>query len=209
MLNAIFVKGMIVGLMIAAPVGPINVLCARRTLLHGRLVGFVSGLGAAAADTIFGAIAAFGLAFIMGFLLTKRIWFEVGGSAVLIVIGVRILMSHAPNPNATPDPTNLIGDFTSTFLLTLTNPVTIISFLAVFAGLGIQGEDSVELADGLLLLFGVFLGSSAWWLVLTTLVSVFHGRFTEAGLRWANRTAGAVVLAFAVALLWAAVQTRL
>jgi threonine/homoserine/homoserine lactone efflux protein len=200
MLVSVFLKGLIIGFMIAAPVGPINVLCVRRTIMHGRLVGIVSGLGAAAADTVFGAIAAFGLVFIQTLLMSERLWIGLIGAAILVVLGVRCLIAPLPRPKTTADPTNLVGDFTSTFLLTLTNPVTVLSFLAAFTAFGIQGDGSIDIDEWLLLL-GVFVGSSAWWLLLTLSVGLFHGRFNEPTLRWANRVAGIIILVFAGAVL--------
>jgi threonine/homoserine/homoserine lactone efflux protein len=207
MLISVFLKGMIVGFMIAAPVGPINVMCMRRTIMHGRLVGFVSGLGAAVADTVYGAIAAFGLVFIYTLLLTERMWLGLGGTAVLVVIGLRTLFAEPPRPKSEPDPTNLLGDFTSTFFLTFTNPVTVLSFIAAFTAFGVEGDDKVDFSDWLLLL-GVFVGASAWWLLLTTSVGLFHGRFTESTLRWANRVAGVFILAFAAIILLSVVPLR-
>lgn len=201
---SVFVKGLIAGFLIAAPVGPINVMCVRRTIVHGRLVGIVSGLGAAAADTFFGAIAAFGLTFIHDFLMREKFWFGIGGAALLFVIGVRILFAKPPEEKKgedDTDPANLLGDFTSTGFLTLTNPVTVLSFLAVFSAFGVQSEER-SLADSWTLLLGVFLGSSLWWLVLTTTVGLFRDKFNREGLRWANRIAGVVILIFAVVVLW-------
>ena len=203
MLTSVFLKGLIVGFIIAAPVGPVNVLCARRTIVHGRLVGVVSGLGAAVADTFFGAVAAFGLVFINTLLLSERFWLGLAGTVILVVIGVRTLMSAPPRPkeNGDPDPANLLGDFTSTFVLTLTNPVTIVSFLAAFSAFGIEGDEEIKLDDWLLLL-GVFLGATSWWLVLTTGVGLLRDKFNDGALRWASRIAGVVILAFAAAILW-------
>lgn len=201
---SVFVKGLIAGFLIAAPVGPVNVMCVRRTIVHGRVVGIVSGLGAAAADTFFGAIAAFGLTFIHDLLMRERFWFGVVGGALLVVIGLRTLAATPPQQKKgeeETDPTGLLGDFTSTGFLTLTNPVTVLSFLAVFSAFGVQsGERS--LADSWLLLLGVFLGSSLWWLLLTTTVGLLRDRFNREGLRWANRIAGVVILAFAAVVLW-------
>jgi threonine/homoserine/homoserine lactone efflux protein len=201
---SVFVKGLIAGFLIAAPVGPINVMCVRRTIVHGRLVGIVSGLGAAAADTFFGAIAAFGLTFIHDFLMREKFWFGIGGAALLFIIGVRILFAKPPQEKKhddDKDPANLLGDFTSTGFLTLANPVTVLSFLAVFSAFGVQSEERT-LADSWMLLLGVFLGSSLWWLLLTTTVGLFRDKFNRAGLRWANRIAGVLILIFAVVVLW-------
>lgn len=202
---SVFVKGLIAGFLIAAPVGPINIMCVRRTIVQGRLVGLVSGLGAAAADTFFGAIAAFGLTFIHDFLLREKFWFGIGGAALLVIIGLRILVANPPqekkNDEEEKDPASLLGDFTSTGFLTLTNPVTVLSFLAVFSAFGVQSEER-SLADSWTLLLGVFLGSSLWWMLLTMTVGLFRDKFNREGLRWANRIAGVMILAFAVVVLW-------
>jgi threonine/homoserine/homoserine lactone efflux protein len=203
MLSTLFLKGMIIGFLIAVPVGPINVLCVRRTLMHGRAAGIVSGLGAAAADTLFGAIAVLGLAALEGVFFSGRLWIALVGGVILIILGVRTLLAPPPQPAAGVDPTSLLGDFTSTFVLTLTNPITILSFLGIFGAFGIHADDRIDQYDGLLLL-GVFLGSTVWWLLLTGVIGVFHGHFNETGLRWANRVAGVLILAFAAAVLWEA-----
>ena len=132
MLTSLFIKGLLVGFLIAAPVGPVNVMCVRRTIMHGRLVGLVSGMGAATADTIFGAIAAFGLSFVYEMMMTERFWLGLGGGVLLLVMGIRTLLAKPPRATDTVDPPNLLGDYTSTLFLTLTNPVTILSFLAAF-----------------------------------------------------------------------------
>jgi threonine/homoserine/homoserine lactone efflux protein len=203
MLSTLFLKGMIIGFLIAVPVGPINVLCVRRTIIHGRAAGIVSGLGAAGADTLFGAIAVLGLAALEGVMFAGRFWIALVGAVILIVLGIRTLLAEPPQPSSAPDPTSLLGDFTSTFVLTLTNPITILSFLGIFGAFGIHTDDTIDQYDGLLLL-GVFLGSTVWWLLLTGVIGVFHGHFNETGLRWANRVAGVLILAFAVAVLWEA-----
>jgi threonine/homoserine/homoserine lactone efflux protein len=200
MADAFLLKGIAIGFLIAAPVGPINVLCARRTLVHGRLAGLVSGLGAAAADTLYGALAAFGLMFVIDFLYAERFWFGLIGAAFLAVLGVRTLLSATPTIVAGRDPTGLIGDFTSTFVLTLTNPITIFSFLGTFVAFGVNIQPPVDL-DEWLLLAGVFAGSSLWWLLLISIVGLAQSRFTREGLDWANRAAGVIIVIFAALVL--------
>lgn len=200
MTDAVLLKGMIIGFLIAAPVGPINVLCARRTLVHGKTAGLVSGLGAAAADTLYGAIAAFGLMFVIEFLYAERFWFGLIGAAFLFVLGLRTLLTTPPRIVAERDPTSLIADFTSTFALTLTNPITIFSFLGTFVAFGVQVQPPIDL-DEWMLLGGVFAGSCAWWLMLTSLVGLAHGKFSGDRLAWANRAAGAIIIVFALLVL--------
>lgn len=204
----LFVKGMVIGFLIAAPVGPINVLCVRRTLMHGQLAGIASGLGAAAADTIFGAIAAFGVIFITDFLLAHHLALSLLGGAFLLVLGIRTLAKPPPELAAGRDPTGLMADFSSTFLLTLTNPITIFSFLGVYVAFGIHADARVDIGDWLLL-SGVFFGSTAWWLLITAAASFFRARFSTVGLVWANRVAGVVILFFAILVFYEAWDGRI
>ena len=204
MLTSLFIKGLLVGFLIAAPVGPVNVMCVRRTIMHGRLVGLVSGMGAATADTIFGAIAAFGLSFVYEMMMTERFWLGLGGGVLLLVMGIRTLLAEPPRATDTVDPPNLLGDYTSTLFLTLTNPVTILSFLAAFTAVGVAADPGEPIGlDDWILLLGVFTGATSWWLLLTEVVASFHGRIPLTLLRWTNRIAGVTILAFAVVVLWA------
>jgi threonine/homoserine/homoserine lactone efflux protein len=195
------IKGMIVGFSIAAPVGPIGILCVRKTLQYGRLSGFFSGLGAAVADTVYGIIAAFGLTLISNFLLKEQAWLRLIGGIFLIGLGVRIFLSK---PAAVEDPTlshkTLVGDFISTFFLTLTNPMTILSYLAIFAGLGFSYTSGNYLSPTLLVL-GIFLGSSLWWFILSEGVTFFRKRMTLRVMKWVNRLAGAMIVAFGMVML--------
>jgi threonine/homoserine/homoserine lactone efflux protein len=193
MLTEYFLKGLIIGFTVAFPVGPINVLCAHRTLMHGRLAGIASGLGAALADTAIACVAAFGLFFITNLLNTERVWINSAGAVLLAVAGFRTYYRAPPKTRLTADPSNLIGDLTSTFALTLTNPITILSFITIYAAFDIQPNDEITAADWFLLL-GIFLGSMVWWLVLTGFVGLFRKEFTPAGFKWANRIAGIVIL---------------
>lgn len=204
----LFVKGMVIGFLIAAPVGPINVLCVRRTLIHGRLAGIVSGLGAAAADTVFGALAAFGVRFITDQFIAHQFELSLVGALFLFVLGLRTLLRPPPPLEGGRDPTGLVADFTSTFLLTLTNPITIFSFIGIYVAFGIQADSRVDVGDWLLL-SGVFTGACTWWLLITNAAAMFRTRFTVVGFKWANRVAGLVILAFAVVVLWEAFGGRL
>ncbi len=199
MIDWIFLKGAIVGMLIAAPVGPINVLVIRRTLVQGRLAGIASGVGAALADTVFGAIAALGISMLQSFLEQERTLLSLVGAAILVVMGVRMLRQPAPKLSAGSDPASLFGDFTSTLFLTLTNPVTVLSFMAVFAAFGVRPDGRAG-NDDLLLLAGVMSGAMAWWLAVVEGVCLFRDRFTTTGLTWANRIAAIVVLGFAAAV---------
>jgi threonine/homoserine/homoserine lactone efflux protein len=195
----LFLEGIVIGFAIAAPVGPIGVLCIRRTLADGRVSGLVSGLGAATADALYGAVAALGLTFVAEFLMGGQAWLRLVGGAFLVVLGVRTFLAR-PAGRAAPEArrSGLPGAYASTLFLTLTNPTTILSFAAIFAGLGVAGDASGDALSAMLLVLGVFLGSAAWWVVLSGATSLFRTRLSVRGLRWVNRISGTVIAAFGV-----------
>jgi threonine/homoserine/homoserine lactone efflux protein len=192
-------RGLVLGFSIAAPVGPIGVICIRRTLAQGRAHGLVSGLGAATADAIYGAIAGFGLTIVSKVLVNQQVWLRLIGGVFLCSLGVRTFFSAVAEHAAQAKGRGLGGAYVSTFVLTLTNPLTILSFAAVFAGLGVV-EMGVSGAGVLVL--GVFLGSALWWLALSGVVGLFRERIGTSVLRWVNRVSGAVIAAFGVYALW-------
>jgi threonine/homoserine/homoserine lactone efflux protein len=193
-----FLKGLILGFSIAAPVGPIGLLCIQRTLSRGRLHGFVSGLGAATADACYGLVAAFGLTAVISFLLGFQFWLQLGGGLFLLWLGVKTLLgsSGPAAAAAAQDRTGLGRAFVSVLLLTLANPATILSFFAVFAGLGIDAKSGSALG----LVAGVFLGSATWWLLLSFCAGLFRRHLQDGRLRILNIVAGVSLLGLA---LWA------
>ncbi len=192
-------RGAILGFAIAAPVGPIGVLCIRRTLAEGRLRGFITGMGAATADAFYGGVAAFGLTAISTFLLDQRLWIHLIGAVLLIVLGVRTLLSQ-PAPLTTGEPLDRAGDhsriYLGTLFLTLTNPTTILSFVAIFAGTGLVGAHHAA-SVAMSLVLGVFAGSALWWLTLSGVVNLVRHRLAPDALRWINRGSGAILIGFA------------
>jgi threonine/homoserine/homoserine lactone efflux protein len=186
-----FWRGFIIGLAIAAPVGAIGLLCIRRTLAYGRLVGLVTGLGAATADAFYGAIAALGLTSVAVFLANVQTPLRLLGGAFLIYLGWRTFVSRPPGAALADRPGNLAGMFASTCALTLANPSTIISFAAIFAGLGLTG--GTGLTSALLMVAGVFLGSATWWLILSSGVGLLRGVMTPERLLWVNRASGVLI----------------
>jgi len=192
---ALFLRGLLIGFSIAAPVGPIGVLCMRRTLSEGRAAGLVSGLGAATADGIYGSIAGFGLTFVSTFLVSQQRWFRLVGGLFLCYLGIRTFLARPAEQAARAGGQGLLGAYTSTLFLTLTNPLTILSFAAIYAGLGLGGTGGDYGAAGMLTL-GVFCGSAFWWLVLSSLVSIFRARFSPKALQWVNRVSGGIIAAF-------------
>lgn len=194
-----FFGGLIIGLAIAAPVGPIGVLCIRRTLAEGRASGFVSGLGAATADATYGAVAAFGLTLVTDFLLGEASWLRLVGGAFLLYLGVKTFLSRPAEKPAEARNGGLYKAYASTLFLTLTNPTTILSFVAIFAGMGVGATHGGFSAA--LLVLGVFLGSAAWWLVLSGMVGLLRSKLSAGGLKWINRASGVVIATFGVLAL--------
>lgn len=193
-----FWKGAILGFSIAAPVGPIGILCIRKTLQFGRWSGLCSGLGAAVADVVYGIIAVFGLDLLSSFLIAGEFWMRVIGGVFLLYLGFRTFTSKPKEKSDRVTHVTLIKDFVSTFLLTLTNPLTILSYIAIFAGLGLmEGADQ----NGGLLILGVFLGSALWWLMLSEGVTLFRKRVSEKVMVWINRIAGTLIIGFGLAAL--------
>lgn len=195
-----FLRGLLLGFAIAAPVGPIGVLCIRRTLAQGLLAGLVSGLGAATADAFYGFVAAFGLTFISSFLIDQQSWIRLIGGLFLCYLGIKTFLAPVAEEAATGAGNGLIAAYSSTLFLTLTNPLTILSFAAVFAGLGV-GVVAGDYGAAVATVLGVFSGSALWWLALSTGVSLFRSRFTPRAMRWVNRISGVVILGFGVAAL--------
>ena len=196
----LFIKGLIIGFSIAAPVGPIGVLCIRRTLTGGRLAGLLSGLGAATADAVYGSIAGFGLTVIAGFLMRQQSWLSLVGGLFLCYLGLKTLLAAPAESPASAKNEGLMASYASTFLLTLTNPATILSFTAIFAGLGLANAAG-SYASATILVLGVFAGSALWWLVLSGGVSLFRTRFTPGRLRWVNRLSGIIISGFGLLIL--------
>ncbi len=200
---AFFIKGFMIGFAIAAPVGPIGVLCIRRTLAHGIRSGLASGTGAAVADAAYGAVAAFGLTAVSSFLQQFSTPLQVAGGAFLLWLGIRTFLQKPASDAAAAVQGQLhtwkevAQDFSSTVFLTLTNPATILSFIAIFSGLGIvQGSPDYGLSA--LMVLGVFLGSFAWWCILTGGVGFVRHRLDGRMLKGANILSGLVIGGFGV-----------
>lgn len=201
----ILLQGLLLGFSIAAPVGPIGVLCIRRTLSDGRAHGLISGLGAASADAVYGCIAAFGLTWVSGFLVQQQVWMRLAGGVFLLYLGIKTLLAKPSDKSAEAAGRGLMGAYGSTFLLTLTNPMTILSFTAVFAGLGLASAGGGYGSAGLLVM-GVFAGSALWWFLLSGGISLLRGRATECVLLWVNRVSGLIITGFGIAALFSVLQ---
>ncbi len=202
MLIIALLKGIAVGIVIALPCGPVGVLCVRRTLFEGPVFGFISGTGAATADTIFGIVAGFGLTFVRDTLLAWQDWLAGAGGIFLVYAGMRALLSAR-----VPDPEPIAGErlftaYASTFALTITNPITILAFAAVFAKVGVT-DDLGLLGIGVMVV-GVFLGSLLWWLGLSFGIAGLRRTAHAFQLVWLNRVSGGILTVSGAGLIVAA-----
>ncbi len=194
-----FFKGVVAGFVIAAPVGPVGVMCVRRTLARGLIAGYATGLGAALADTLYGVIAAFGITFIGDFLLDNEYWFRLVGGVLLCVLAARtfVISPLGDEGNASE---SLLGDIFTAFVVTGTNPITLGAFAVVFTAIGVVAAgETLEWAQALIA--GVFVGSTLWWTFLTGSAGVCRGSITHGGLRWINKISAVVILISGVIVL--------
>lgn len=188
-----FFKGMLLGFSMSAPVGPLGVLCIRRTLVNGFTNGLITGLGTAAGDAIYGCLAAFGVTFVSAFLLGHQFYLRLIGGTFMLYIGYLTFRAVPPETLAeTSSPKNPIKTFVSAFFLTLANPMTVLFFAIVFSGLGL-GDPGGSFITSALLVLGVFAGSALWWLTLSTMVNALRNKFDQKRLKWTNRISGLVI----------------
>ncbi len=195
----LFIRGFLIGLSVAAAIGPMAILCIRRTLAQGHLAGLATGLGVASADGCYGAVAGFGLVLISQFVVAQHVWPRLIGGIFLCYLGLKTLLAAPATRAVSASGGDLVRSYLSALGLTLTNPMTILSFAAIFAGLGV-GTGGGYGGAGLLVL-GVFIGSALWWVVLAGAVTALRGRITPRVLRWVNRASGTIILAFGLVAL--------
>ena len=194
----LLIRGLITGFVIAAPVGPVNVFCIHRTIERGWKAGVVAGLGAAAADTIYGAVAGFSISFVIALLIREIFWVRLVGGILLIGIGL-LYLRRSPQPLDAGKDGAEHSDVTSAFLMTLMNPTTVLSFLAVLAAL--RMDESRPWGQTVFLVAGIFLGSMTWWIVLSAAVNHFREKINDRMMLWMNRAAGVAIGGFGVITL--------
>ena len=192
-----FLKGLIIGFAMAVPIGPVGVLCIRKTLGEGYSRGLIIGLGAATVDSLFGAIAAFGLTFVSDLIASQQFWVRLVGGGLLLFLGIRTFRAKHKDPMLPFNTKGLLGSYISAFLLALTNPVTIFAFVAVFAAFGLGHKLSVVSAS--ILVLGVFVGSCLWFLTLGSVAKFYRKKLDSGGLKWVNRIAGVLLIVSGVA----------
>ncbi len=202
MLARVLLKGIIIGFSLAAPIGPVGIMCIRRTLTHGHLRGFVSGLGAATADAVYAIVAAFGITLISNFIVQQEYWIRLVGGILLVILGVRTLVRQPKEESPRNGINGHASAFVSMFLLTFTNPMTLFAFAVVFAGIGagtvVGGGDTLTAS---FLVAGVFAGSALWFLVITSVVHFYKDKFKLRGLKIVNFIAGSFILLCGIVVL--------
>jgi len=198
----LFTRGFALGLSIAAPVGPIALLCIRRTLTAGRASGWATGLGAATADAIYGTLSALGVSVIASVLLDHSHWLRLFGGAFLCYLGIRAFFAAPIQASSERGTVGLGQSYLSGLLLTLSNPITILSFAALFASAGVGGTGQAGQGAAWIVI-GTFAGSAAWWIVLAAATERLRARFDEGWLRWLNRISGLLLIAFGLYSIWA------
>lgn len=189
---ALFLKGIVIGFVMAVPIGPIGIMCIRKTLTEGRLRGLIIGFGAATADLLYSCIAAFGFTAVSGVITTERTWIRLIGGTLLLFLGLRTFRAKPADPKFHIHSSGILGSYFYTVFLTLTNPLTIFVFIAVFAALGLENE--VKIFSGSVLVAGVFIGSCLWFLLLSSGVRLFRDKLDLVGLQWVNRIAGILII---------------
>lgn len=196
----LFVKGVLFGFLIALPVGPVAVLCIQRTLIRGHLAGLVSGIGAAVADTIYGALAAFGLTVVSSFLIDHNMTLRLIGGLILIVLGARMILRKRNYKRIVVRDARLMKYFTSAFVITLTNPLTILGFAVFFTTFGVlQALDHGT--TPWILVTGVFLGSFTWWLILSSFAHLLRHLVEQSHVRQLTIASGVIIIVFGIIAL--------
>ena len=196
----LLLRGLVLGLAIAAPVGPIGILCIRQTLVFGWLRGFICGLGAATADAMYGCIAGFGLTFITDLMIEQQIWLRLMGGVFLCYLGVKNFIAPIQLDTIQIKDIKLFGVYISTLLLTLSNPATILTFAAIFSGIGLTSIQR-NYCSAIILVTGVFLGSGLWWLFLSSTMMLLKAKLTLTNFKFINQISGLVITAFGLIAL--------
>lgn len=187
-----FLKGIAIGFIMAIPIGPIGIMCIRKTLTEGRLGGLIIGLGAATADLFYGCVAVFGLTIISDTLNNQRIWIRIVGGALLFFLGIKTFRAQPKDPKLKISGSGRLRSYFTVVVLTLTNPLTIFAFIAVFAAFGLG--DGLSFFSAVVLVAGVFIGSCLWFFLLTSGTILFRKKLDLVGLKWVNKIAGILIL---------------
>lgn len=199
----ILIKGIALGFLSSIPLGPIGIICIQRTLGKGRLSGFISGLGAASADTLLAIVAGLGLSFVIAFVKEHSIIFQLVGGIIIVILGIQIFFKSPVKQfrERKSNKNKLHTDYLSVLMLTLSNPIALFIFIAVFTGLNLV-KGSHNLIFNLLVFTGIFIGASLWWFILTSFVNVYRSKFRLKNLWWLNKITGALIFIFGMLALF-------
>jgi len=196
----IVVKGLIIGVLIAMPVGPVGLLCINRSLSQGKVQGFISGLGAATADAIYASIAAFGLTFVSSFLCEHRLWLRAAGGVALCLLGARGLLSKDGRQERAVRDRRSTGNYLSAFFLTLTNPMTLIVLATIYAAVGLIGA-GMTYTSATVLVAAVFVGSSFWWFTLASTAETIRKKLDDGRMAVVNKVSHTAIVAVGLVVL--------
>lgn len=211
----LILSGLAIGIIVAAPIGPVNLICIRRTLAFGPLNGFLSGLGAALGDSVFGIVTAFGLTAIAQLIKGFYVPLQIIGGLLLIGFGIHTFFATPKKREldqvrgSDKGASTLVGAIVSTFALTITNPATLLGFTALFAGLGSLIGEKPRFAEAAILVAGVAGGSIAWWFTITTIVGLFHKNIDDRAMKWINHAMGAAITLFGLAVIGNLIRAQL
>jgi threonine/homoserine/homoserine lactone efflux protein len=203
MLSGFLFKGLFLGLLVSVPLGPVGVMCIQRTINRGLKSGFVSGMGAAAADTFYALIAGVGFGFIVSFINREKYWIQLIGAIVIIAISIKTFYTNPAVElrNQRNKKTKPMEEFLSVFFITLSNPVPFFVFLASFAGFNMMDENTSYLS-AILLIGGVFTGALAWWYILSLGISKFRSKIRLKNIWWLNKIMGVIIFICGLIVLY-------
>lgn len=203
MLSGFLFKGLFLGLLVSVPLGPVGVMCIQRTINRGLKSGFISGLGAAAADTFYAILASVGFGFIVTFINREKYWIQLIGAIIIILIGIKTFYTNpaAEIRNLRNNKKKPMGEFLSVFFITLSNPVPFFVFLASFAGFNMMDENTNYLS-GILLIGGIFTGALAWWYILSLGISKFRDKIRLRNIWWLNKIMGVIIVICGLIVLY-------
>lgn len=196
----LIIQGVLIGFVVAVPVGPLGLLCINRALAMGAICGLFSGLGVASADALAASLAALGISFVSSFFTEHQTVLRLVGGVFLCYLGWQIYGTKPKEQAAPSDVNGLLNAYATTFFLTISNPVTILSFIAIYAGWHVPSLHGRYFAAALLTL-GVFIGSALWWVGLFIGMTVFREKFSVGALGWIHRVSGVLILGFGIVVL--------
>lgn len=190
----LFIKGLLIGIIVAAPMGPVNILCIHRTITCGRVAGLTTGLGAALGDAAFALVAAAGITAVSAFVEAHEAWFRVPGGLMLLILGLKLWLSHPHYEQREINGHGMARSMLATFILTVSNPITIAAFVALFVAWGMSS--GLNVPQSAEVVSGVFVGSMVWWVALVVLIGLLHSKIEDRHMLLLNRITAAAVIAF-------------